>query len=231
MDDGARNRELWGNAAYGWQILANNNYMAELAAIHKSLRSVPVNVALDIHTDSQSAIDAIKASLRNPEGTNYLRKGGRPYVMAICRAWTSRQEAGADTTLRHVRAHTGERTTAAIGNAVADRWAKWYAMSADEGPDTLSCLDLMAAELPYCGPASPRDRRAPWQREPLALPPMEMSVKKADSTYNDYMKRSGLIGPRGAKWYGNTPNQCAALELGSVTPRREHGASHWQWRA
>ena len=149
MDDGARNRELWGNAAYGWQILANNNYMAELAAIHKSLRSVPVNVALDIHTDSQSAIDAIKASLRNPEGTNYLRKGGRPYVMAICRAWTSRQEAGADTTLRHVRAHTGERTTAAIGNAAADRWAKWYAMSADEGPDTLSCLDLMAAELPY----------------------------------------------------------------------------------
>ena len=149
MDDGCRKRELWDNAAYGWQLEVENNYIAELAAIHRSIRSVPVNVRLQIHTDSSSSIDSIMSALRNPERTNFLRKGGRPYIMAICRAWVAREQAGGKTELCHVRAHTGERSTAAIGNAVADRWAKWYALAKPEGKDIKSCFNMMAGELPY----------------------------------------------------------------------------------
>ena len=57
--------------------------MAELSAIHRALRSIPVNVGITVHTDSQSSIDSILSALRCPEKVNYLRKGGRPYVMAI----------------------------------------------------------------------------------------------------------------------------------------------------
>ena len=149
MEDGARTKELWGNSAYGWQILAHDNYMAELAAIHKAIRSVPINVAITIHTDSSSAVDSILSTMRDPERTNYLRKGGRPYIMSICRAWTQKLAKGAQVQLLHVRAHTGGRSTASIGNAIADRWAKYYAMAKPQGRDSLSCLDLMVADLPY----------------------------------------------------------------------------------
>jgi len=106
MADHTAADELW-QQGYGWPLSIENNYIAELSAIHRTIRSIPVNVDLTIHTDSQSSIDSILSALRCPERTNYLRKGGRPYVMAICRAWDARKLAGGTTTLKHERAHTG----------------------------------------------------------------------------------------------------------------------------
>ena len=91
--------------------------VAEMAAIHKAIRSVPVGVNLTIHTDSQSSIDSIESAIRCPTGLNLLRKGARPHLLSIVRAWKARTKAGGTTTLRHVRAHTGGRDLASIGNA------------------------------------------------------------------------------------------------------------------
>jgi hypothetical protein len=150
MADDTEADELW-QLGYGWMLGLRNNYIAELAAIHKLIRSIPVNVDLTIHTDSQSSIDSILSALRCPERVNYLRKGGRPYVMAICRAWDARKLAGGVTTLKHVRAHTGGRSLAAIGNACADRMAKYYALSENKEDidDKKTALDLMANDLPF----------------------------------------------------------------------------------
>ena len=147
ISDKADVDELWG-IGYGWRLSIGDNYMAELSGIHRALRSIPVNVGITVHTDSQSSIDSILSALRCPEKVNYLRKGGRPYVMAICRAWAARENAGASTTLKHVRAHTGGRSRPAIANACADRNAKYYALSRNEDDNSTS-LDLMKSELDY----------------------------------------------------------------------------------
>jgi hypothetical protein len=150
MADDTEADELW-QQGYGWLVGIENNYIAELSAIHRAIRSIPVNVDLTIHTDSQSSIDSVLSALRCPERTNYLRKGGRPYVMAICRAWNARQTAGGVTTLKHVRAHTGGRSKAAIGNACADRVAKYYALSENKEDieDKKKALDLMQADFRF----------------------------------------------------------------------------------
>ena len=148
MADDTEADELW-QQGYGWRLSIANNYIAELSAIHRAIRSVPVNVNITVHTDSQSSIDSVLSALRCPERVNYLRKGGRPYVMAICRAWDARKLAGATTTLAHVRAHTGGRSKAAIGNACADRMAKYYALSENEEHRATSLDLLMAADLKF----------------------------------------------------------------------------------
>jgi len=150
MADDTEDDELW-RQGYGWIIGMENNYIAELSAIHRAIRSIPVNVDITIHTDSQSSIDSVLSALRCPERVNFLRKGGRPYVMAICRAWNARLAAGGVTTLKHVRAHTGGRSKAAIGNACADRVAKYYALSEnkDDIDDKKTALDLMEADLKF----------------------------------------------------------------------------------
>jgi hypothetical protein len=159
--------ELW-QQGYGWLLNTENNYIAELSAIHRAMRSIPVNVDLTVHTDSQSSIDSILSALRCPEKTNYLRKGGRPYVMAICRAWDARKLAGATTTLKHVRAHTGGRSKAAVGNACADRLAKYFALSEkqEDIDDKKTALDLMEADFRFLlhtrspipgGPSDPKE--------------------------------------------------------------------------
>ena len=159
LEDGAHTKELWGVPGYGWQITVENNYVAEMAAIHKAIRSVPVGVNLTIHTDSQSSIDSIETAVRCPTGLNLLRKGARPYLLSIVRAWKARTKAGGTTTLRHVRAHTGGRDLASIGNACADRLAKWAALQPIEPIETRSCLDLMQGDHPYVlkvmGPTDP----------------------------------------------------------------------------
>ena len=76
LEDGFETRDLWGVPGYGWQISLNDNYVAEMAAIHKTMRSVPVNVSLTIYTDSSSTISAIESALRCTKGLNMLRRGG-----------------------------------------------------------------------------------------------------------------------------------------------------------
>jgi hypothetical protein len=150
MADDTEADELW-QLGYGWRIGMEDNYIAELSGIHRAIRSIPVNVDLTIHTDSQSSIDSILSARRCPERVNFLRKGGRPYVMAICRAWHARELAGGATTLKHVRAHTGGRSMAAVGNACADRMAKYFALSENKEDieDEKTALDLMQADLQF----------------------------------------------------------------------------------
>ena len=66
MVDGIEERDLWNTPGYYWTIEHTDNYMAELAALHKGLRSVPANVNLTAHTDSLSAIQAIEAASKGP---------------------------------------------------------------------------------------------------------------------------------------------------------------------
>jgi len=145
-EDGMRRKELWQEKGFYWTITVTDNYVAELAAIHAALRSIPVNVNLVIHTDSLSAVQSIRSTLRAPEHTNYLRKAGRPYVRAVCHTIAARRAHGATTNILHVRAHTGGRDTPSIGNAAADRMAKWQAWE-DEEPD--SAMNLMHNENAY----------------------------------------------------------------------------------
>jgi ribonuclease HI len=145
-EDGIRHKELWQEKGFYWTITVTDNYVAELAAIHAALRSIPVNVNLVIHTDSLSAVQSIRSTLRAPEHTNYLRKAGRPYIRAICHTIAARQAHGATTRILHVRAHTGGRDTPSIGNSAADRMAKWQAWE-DEEPD--SAMNLMHNENAY----------------------------------------------------------------------------------
>ena len=63
MADHTEDDELW-DQGYGWILGIENNYIAELSAIHRTIRSIPVNVDLTIHTDSQSSIDSILSALR-----------------------------------------------------------------------------------------------------------------------------------------------------------------------
>ena len=145
-EDGLRQKELWQEKGFYWTINTSNNYHAELSALHRAIRAVPLNVNLVIHTDSLSAVQSINKALRSPERTNFLRVAGRPYVRAICYAMAARLKTGATTRLCHVRAHTGGRDTASIGNAAADRLAKWQAWE-DECPDSL--LNLYHNDYAY----------------------------------------------------------------------------------
>ena len=146
MEDDAREKELWQTQGFYWTVELENNYMAELAALHKGIRSVPANVDLTIHTDSLSAKQAIESALRSPESFKALRCAGRPYILAIVSAIETRTKSGASTTLLHVRSHTGGRDKASIGNAKADRLAKWEASQPNLAN---SAINLLQNDLPF----------------------------------------------------------------------------------
>ena len=88
----------------------------------------------------------------------------------------ARKLAGGTTTLKHVRAHTGGRSKAAVGNACADRLAKYYALS-DSKTDIdnkKTALDLMEADLRFLlhtrspipgGPSDPNE--AEYENSPV----------------------------------------------------------------
>jgi hypothetical protein len=120
--------------------------MAELAALHKGIRSIPANVDITIHTDCLSAKQAIESALRAPESFKALRSAGRPYILAIVSAIETRTKSGASTTLLHVRSHTGGRDKASIGNAEADRLAKWEASQPNLAN---SAINLLQNDLPF----------------------------------------------------------------------------------
>ena len=144
-DDLLKRQELWPNSIY-FRISQSDNYAAELAAINRALRSVPVTMAIRIHTDSLSSKQAIANHMKRPKGSAPLGLAGRPYIMAIGRALQARDKAGSLTQILHVHSHTGRRDIPSIGNGAADRCAK-YAALAQEPVD--SDIDIMANELQY----------------------------------------------------------------------------------
>ena len=163
VEDDIHTRELWQTKGAYWPITAIDNHMAELSAINKAIRAVPIGVSLTIATDSLSSIQSVRKALSSPPGTPHLRMAGRPYVHAILRAIRQKEHAGACVRLVHVRSHTGARDPRSIGNAEADRLAKWMAeahrqgeQNAPEGPGhanmttNTSDIDLDNNDLPFC---------------------------------------------------------------------------------
>jgi hypothetical protein len=106
-----------------WTIPETNNYLTELAAVDRCLRSIPVTVSVHISPDSQTAITAIAAHLELPKYDPIVDVAGRPYLLSICWAIRTRTYFNAFSRLTHVRSHTGARDLLSIGNEAADRKA------------------------------------------------------------------------------------------------------------
>ena len=183
LEDGAETRELWGVPGYYWRLPVSDNYVAEMAAIHKAIRSIPVNVNLTIHTDSTSSIDSIGSALRCPTGLNLLRRGARPHLLAIIRAIQTRASMGGKTKILHVRAHTGGRDRVSIGNACADQLAKWCAIQPTPQAGERSHLDLMAADHPFvihiCHPTNELGTTKNNKEMTCELSPAHGDIRKA----------------------------------------------------
>jgi hypothetical protein len=120
--DNARTHE-YDLPGQSWTIPETNNYLAELAAVDRCLRSIPVTVSPHIAPDSQTAITAIAAHLELPEQNPIVDAAGRPYLLSICGAICTRTYFTAFSSLTHVRSHTSARDLLSIGNEAADRKA------------------------------------------------------------------------------------------------------------
>ena len=56
---------------------------------------------------------------------------------------------GGTTSIQHVRAHTGGRDLVSVGNACADRLAKWMALQPTDTKSENSRLNLMQGDHPF----------------------------------------------------------------------------------
>lgn len=147
MCDNICSDDLWNVGGSHWKISEEDNFIAELAAIHKSIRAPPTNINVSIYSDSLSCIQSINECMASGPRFNPLRKAGRPYILAITRAIRAREKYGASSAFHHVRSHTGKRDAASVGNAAADFIARFAALSTDtSGP---SYLNQMNHELKY----------------------------------------------------------------------------------
>jgi exonuclease III len=153
MDD-AFAKDEYDNTHQKWTIRGKGNYEAELAAINKAIRSIPVTTHAIIYTDSLSALMAIETFIRTGGATAPLACSARPYLRAAAKAKEARTKLGTRTIIRHVRAHTGARDPPSVGNEAADRRAKTalheqlQTKMALQGQETPS-LNLMDHELQY----------------------------------------------------------------------------------
>ena len=78
VEDNARKCELWGMHGAYWKIGFSDNYLAEMSAINKCIRSIPISASITVHTDSEASIKAIKKGLSNPLEYTSIRSAGRP---------------------------------------------------------------------------------------------------------------------------------------------------------
>jgi hypothetical protein len=147
MADNIKCNDLWKIKGDWWTISEEDNYIAELAAIHKAIRAPPININTTIFSDSLSCIQAIQLCIDSGPRFNPLRKAGRPYILAINKAIQAREKVGASTTLTHVRSHSGKRDPASVGNAAADYTARFAALNPSKKGST--SMNLMAHDLNF----------------------------------------------------------------------------------
>jgi len=86
---------------------------------------VPACVSLDVHSDSQSAIQAIHAYEQQCNERRRLRMAARPLLQRIHHLLAIRQTAGATTAFHHAKAHTSNNDFESVGNRLADYQANW----------------------------------------------------------------------------------------------------------
>ena len=82
-----------------------------------------------------------------------LRMACRPQAISSVRAIGVRKKHQANTTITHVRSHTGLRDKASLGNSAADHLANWQVRHQTEGDHVngeAHEAHNMANELPYC---------------------------------------------------------------------------------
>ena len=163
-----------------WGVDTRKSYTAELAAINKAIRSVPLTVALTIYTDSLSSIHKIHAYRQTGGLSAPMACVARPYMRAIASALSARDALHTPTTLLHVRSHTGLRDLQSIGNEAADRHAK----TAYQDQEMSGDIFLMSHELPYVveilPPPTPDEPSDPPSLEKPEPPkPIHDNIRKA----------------------------------------------------
>jgi len=137
--------ELWATKGLYWKLKDSDNYIAEMSAINKALRVLPIDVNVTVWTDSLSSIQAINKIKQG--SSNYTRMSARPYLRSIKRIIDFRTAAGTITTINHIKSHTGFRDPASIGNSEADRLARYMGVCTE--PSTDCGIDLLVNELPF----------------------------------------------------------------------------------
>lgn len=98
---------------------SDSSFEPEVQAIALALSCVPLEVSVDIRTDSAAACRAISAFPDLSERQK-LRSPQRPFLRFIHAVRQLKAARGAHYTLTHVKAHTGREDRLSVGNACAD---------------------------------------------------------------------------------------------------------------
>ena len=166
-----------------WSVDTRMSYTAELAAINKAIRSVPVTIPIKLYTDSLSSIQKIHTYRQTGGRSGPMACVARPYMRAIASALNARETMGTPTRLTHVRSHTGLRDPQSIGNEAADRHAKVAYREQHDGQD----LNLRQFELPFIVEILPKEQEtvttSSGKPTPPPLPkPIHDNIRKALKT-------------------------------------------------
>ncbi|MGH8466606.1 MAG: hypothetical protein ACRER5_20910, partial [Pseudomonas sp.] len=96
-----------GAAVFGAAIVCTRGvYAAELQAIARALAMFPLSSELEIHSDSEAALAAIRAFSAQTNERRRLRMQGRPLLQLINHLLQRRGQCGTLTFASHVKAHT-----------------------------------------------------------------------------------------------------------------------------
>ena len=158
--------------SHHWKIHANDNFAAEMAAINKCIRSIPVTVPITIYTDSKSCIQAIKKMRKMPKHGAPLNSPARTYLNAICKAMDIRDKHGAQTQILHIRSHTGNRDGPSLGNEQADRAAKEAATCAKLDVGDICHMEYELSHVLYIREVDENDEDNKWK-------PTHNNIRKA----------------------------------------------------
>ena len=186
MDDTFKEDEYDPRISHGWKITESDNFQAEMAAINKAIRSIPITVHMTIFTDSSSSITSVGNYQNNSDRKSPMKCPARPYLKAIIEAMETRSKIGTETLLKHVYSHTGNRDIESIGNAGADRVAKSAAL--DEG-GLIADINKMNYELPYIVEYVKEDteKMTKEDRDKLEWTPIHGNIRK---TIRDKLKKN-----------------------------------------
>ena len=91
-------------------------YAAELQAIARALAMFPLSSELEIHSDSEAALAAIRAFSAQTNERRRLRMQGRPLLQLINDLLQRRDQCGTLTFASHAMAHTTGSDIHSVGN-------------------------------------------------------------------------------------------------------------------
>ena len=167
---------------FGLQAYKNDNFVAEMLAIHWGLRSTPLTVPTRIWTDSQACIDAINTRLNLSNNSPPLSCAARPVLQSIIRVIHYKQKYGAKTEILKVKSHTGNRDRPSLGNEAADDMAKKAALRDSTEKDWDLTFPIMANELKYV--ACTKSRTEQPEEEKQIWEPLHGNIRKGISTHH-----------------------------------------------